>query len=71
MQVLILVILQCAVLLWLHYDALNINLMRLRRYVANHPEAGGPDGDVWVNAGPSSRYSFRLCPDCVDAVVGI
>ena len=69
MQLLLLVVAQCAVLLWLHFEALNLNLRRLRRYIANHPEARRPGGDVWVSAGPSARYSFRLCERCVDAVV--
>jgi hypothetical protein len=69
MHLLVLVILQCAVILWLHHGALHSNLLRIRRFLANHPEAHGTQGDAWVEAGQHGRYSFWLCPTCVDAIV--
>ena len=67
MRLLPLAVLQCALLLWLHFRTLRQNMSTLRAYVATHPPHH-PSADVWLDGGPAG-YSFTVCGPCVDALL--
>jgi hypothetical protein len=59
-----LMILEIMLLAWLHHQALEKNLHSLQRHLASSSICS--EG-VWVEGDP---YSFHLCVQCIDTVLG-
>lgn len=67
MRLLPLALVQCAVVIWLHFRTLQRNVDALRQYLVVHPPRC-PGSGVWIRGTPGG-YSFALCGQCVDALV--